>query len=187
MVARASDKQSGCIISDEEMEMALHRMMGEQFGTAEPSAQAWQKLHRNIVAAQPIEAHQEVQARLISVKLAWVNLFVPRMLQTALAVVILLATVLTNGANLGGLMLHQSTGYVQPAPSNNQLLDDRTQDPTMIKVLPNMNQAMEQTITDSAAQDGYELNKYERVQPGIRIVEISYENSQLKVGEYYVH
>ncbi len=187
MVPRASDKQSGCIISDEEMEMALHRMMGEQFGTAEPAAQAWQKLRCNIVAAQPIDAHQEVQPRLISVKLAWVNLFVPRMLQTALAVVILLATVLTNGANLGGLMLHQATSYVQPAPTNNQRLDDRTQDPPMLKTLPNMSEVSQQASAMDTAQGSNDVSKYERVQTEIRPVEVGYENSQLKVGEYYVH
>ncbi len=162
-------------------------MMREQFGTAEPAAQSWQRLHSNITARQPIDAHQEVQPRLISVKLAWVNLFVPRMLQTALAVVIMLTTVMTNGANLGSLMQHQSTGYVQPAPTNNQRLDDRTQDPPMIKNLPSSNQPPSQAPADHSAQASNAVSEYERVRPDLRPLEVSYENSQLKLGEYYVH
>ncbi len=187
MVPRASDNQSGCIISNEEMEMALQRMMREQFGNAEPPTSSWQKLRGSIIAAQPIDAHQEVLPRLISVKLAWVNLFVPRMLQTALAVVILLATVLTNGANLGDLMLHQSTGYVQPAPASNQRLDDRTQDPPMIKTLPNVSQPSDQAPTDQPQQASNGVNEYEHVNTEFRPVEVSYENAQLRVGDYYVH
>jgi hypothetical protein len=188
MRPRASNKQRGCIISDEEMEMALRRMMREQFATAEPSAQLGQRLRSNVVAAQPLDPRQEVQPRLISVRLAWLNLFVPRMLQTALAVVILLATVLTNGANLSGFMQHQSANYTQDAPSGSQMpYDDRTDDPPVIKDPPSLDQAAEQPAAASSLNGSNSVSKYERVRNDIHIAVISYENSPLRAGEYFLH
>ncbi|PZS05240.1 MAG: hypothetical protein DLM69_01100 [Candidatus Chloroheliales bacterium] len=186
MKPRASNRQRGCIISDEEMEMALHRMMREQYATAEPSAQSWRKLHSNLVAGQPLDPRQEVQPRLIGVRLAWLNLFVPRMMQTALAVVILLATVLTNGADLGGFMQHQSANHTQTAPSG-QILDDRTQDPPVMKNLPNLDQPAGQPQTDNSQNGSNSVSSYERVRNDVYPVAVSYDNSPRRTGEYFVH
>lgn len=141
--------------------MALRRMMREQFAAAEPSAQAWQKLHNRIIATAPIDARQEVQPRVINNPLAWVNLFVPRVMQVAFAVVFMLATVLNSGANVGGFGPHYSQNN---GNSTSVVLDDRTVDPP-VKNDPNLNSQLANSVAEREASGSNKTYRAEHVRP----------------------
>jgi hypothetical protein len=159
------EEQGNCIISEQEMEMALRRMMREQFSAAEPATQSWQKLHNRIVAAAPIDARQEVQARVINNPLAWVNIFAPRILQVTFAVVFMLATVLNAGVGIGDFSHHQyPSSQEENANSINIILDDRTTDPP-VKNDPNLNRQLETMVAERQAKGSNKVDEAEHVRP----------------------
>ncbi len=153
MKPRASKSQDDCIIGDHEMDMVLGRALHDKYGKAEPSDLVWRQLRNRAMAARtaatvpPPVVHRA--------KRGTINGMLPRIAPTLLAVVMLAATALTNGADLAGFALQ---GANQPAAVDNSRVDSHAAPNApldlMVKNDPNINRQLALVVEQREQPNG---------------------------------